>query len=376
MRPFWIVLTTLLLYTGVQAQTLLPDVPALVLWGMTLALFGLMVGWLFIYRSHAAALEARWFFWLAWCGAGAFGLWATFVMLSLPVNIVGLVVRLIEGNWPQAIRPWLIGALGLAVFIALLGLRQALLGPVLKTVDVSCAGLTADLYGLTIAQISDLHVGPTIRRGYVEKVVRQVMDIAPDLIAITGDLADGHADRLEYDIAPLARLRAPLGVYFITGNHEYYWDARQWIEKAAALGFKPLINSNIVVPRGACKLLIGGITDPSGSHFIPEHRSDPAQAAISGESVDFKLLLAHRPDACDAAAAAGFDLQLSGHTHGGQFFPFNLLVRMRYRYHSGLFRHGSMWLYVSPGTGYWGPPHRFGIPPEITLLRLVKANKV
>jgi predicted MPP superfamily phosphohydrolase len=374
MRLFWIVLAGLLLYTGMLLHLILPAAPAPAIWGGTVALFWIMLSWQFLYRTHASAIESPWFSWLAWCGAILFGIWATFILLSLPVNIVGLVAGLTAGATPDWLRPGLLTSLGVSCVLAAIGFAQTVRGPVVRHVAVPIRDLHTDLIGLTIAQISDLHIGPTIRRRYVECVVRDVLALKPDLIAITGDLADGHATRLAHHVAPLQDLCAPLGTYFVTGNHEYYWGAEQWLDKIIELGGVPLIDRNVTLAHGAATLLIGGVADSSAHHFVAAHRGDPALAAMSNESPDFRLLLAHRPDACDAAAAARFDLQLSGHTHGGQFFPFNIVVRLAHRYHRGLVRHKGMWLYVNSGTGYWGPPHRFLVPAEITLLRLVKAD--
>ncbi len=172
----------------------------------------------------------------------------------------------------------------------------------------------------------------------------------------------------------LAKLTAPLGVYYVTGNHEYYWGAQRWIDRTKDFGFIPLVNENRLVDFHGGKVLVGGVTDTSGGHFVPSHRSDPKRAALSAEKRDLSVLLAHRPESCFEAEAAGFDLQLSGHTHGGQFFPWSLLIPLFHRYHRGLNRHGRLWVYVNSGTGYWGPPHRFAVPAEITLITLARQN--
>ncbi|MGE5467760.1 MAG: metallophosphoesterase [Ignavibacteria bacterium] len=367
---FRVVLIALMLYTGLQAQVLLPGAPGLA-WGATAVVFGLMVGWQMLYRAHAAAVERPWFHWFAWAGSGAFGIWATFVLFSLPVDVAAAVARLLNGP-PDFLREGLRGALAAALAVTAAGLWQTLRGPAPKIVEVPVPGLHGDLEGLTIVQISDLHVGPTIRRRYAERVVRRALAAAPDLIAVTGDLADGHPERLRGDTAPLARLAAPLGTYFVTGNHEYYWGGERWIAEAAAFGWTPLIDRNVAVRRGDATLLVAGVADPAARSFGSPQAGSVATAARSEAAAHFRLQLAHRPGVCPAAAAAGFDLQLSGHTHGGQFFPFSLLVRLTHRYHRGLVRLGRMWLYVSAGTGYWGPPHRFWIPAEIAVLRLTK----
>ncbi|HEX8986611.1 MAG TPA: metallophosphoesterase [Rhodocyclaceae bacterium] len=368
---FRILLIALLLYTGVQAQLLFPGAPSSA-WAATLLVFWLMLAWQILYRRHADVVDARWFRGLAWAGSTCFGVWATFVLFSLPIDAVALAVdaaRPSPGLLPDALR----GGLAAAVLVTAIGVAQTLRGPVLRTVNVPVEDLHEDLEGFTIVQLSDLHVGPTIRRRYVARVVRRAMSVEADMVAITGDLIDGHPERLSAEIAPLAGLSAPLGVYYVTGNHEYYWGGERWIAAVAGLGCIPLIGRHVVVRRGHAAVLVAGVADPAARDFGLPRGTLVENAARGAPDADLRLLLAHRPGAAGAAAAAGFDLQLSGHTHGGQFFPFSLLVRLTHRYHRGLARLGRMWLYVSAGTGYWGTPHRFWVPAEIAVLKLTRA---
>ena len=219
-------------------------------------------------------------------------------------------------------------------------------------------------------QVSDLHVGPTIGAEFARGVVQTVNDLAPDLIALTGDFVDGTVEHLSEGIAPLADLQAPEGVYFVTGNHEYYSGPVAWCRKMKELGFEVLLNSHEVVLRGAAKLLVAGVTDYRAARMLPSHRSDPAAAVAGAPDCDAKILLAHQPKSCTAAEPHGFDLQLSGHTHGGQIFPWNFLVWISQPFTNGLYPFGRGWIYVNPGTGYWGPPMRVGVPSEVTLLTL------
>jgi predicted MPP superfamily phosphohydrolase len=241
-------------------------------------------------------------------------------------------------------------------------------------VDVPIAGLPEELDGYAIAQISDIHVGPTIKRAYLNAIVNKVNSLKPDAIAVTGDLVDGSVQRLALHTQPLARLAAPDGVFFVTGNHEYYSGAEQWIAEVRRLGLRVLLNEHVIRRRGQATLMIAGVTDYAAQHFNPAHKSDPQLAAAGApDDVAVKVLLAHQPRSAPAAADAGFDLQLSGHTHGGQFFPWNLFVPLQQPFVAGLNRVRSLWVYTSRGTGYWGPPKRFGAPSEITLVRLVPA---
>ena len=173
-------------------------------------------------------------------------------------------------------------------------------------------------------------------------------------------------------VAPLADLRSRDGSFFVTGNHEYYSGAAAWVEELRRLGLTVLMNEHVVLHRGEASLVVAGVTDYNAGHFDRAQASDPkAAAAGSPPAAAFRVLLAHQPRSAEAAEAAGFDLQLSGHTHGGQFLPWNFLVRLQQPFTAGLKRWRRMWVYTSRGTGYWGPPKRFGAPSEITLLRLV-----
>ncbi len=190
-------------------------------------------------------------------------------------------------------------------------------------------------------------------------------------MAITGDLVDGSVGQLADDVAPLAGLRSKEGAFFVTGNHEYYSGADAWVRELRRLGLRVLINEHVVVRRGDAQLVVAGVTDFGAVHFDRARASDPAAALAGSPAGAMRLLLAHQPRSAAAAEAAGFDLQLSGHTHGGQFLPWNFFVRLQQPFTAGLHRWRRMWVYTSRGTGYWGPPKRFGAPSEITLLRLV-----
>jgi hypothetical protein len=356
------------LYVGMTVAGLVPSHPVAAV-AVSLGLVAFFVGWQLAYRRGSLPDEAGWTRALAWTASVGMGLWATFLLLSLGANFADLLLSM-AGRGGGIARALLPAAAGASLLIAGFGFRQAVAGPRVEEATVHVRGLVPGLRGLRIAQISDLHVGPTIRLRDVERVVDRVLALEPDLIAVTGDLADGTPERLERHVAPLARLRAPLGVYYVTGNHEYYWGAGKWIAKAKELGFVPLINENRVVSRGGAQLLVGGVPDESGGSFVPGHRPDAERAAATHGGADFRLILAHRPDGVPAAARAGFDLQLSGHTHGGQFFPVSLFIGLFHRHVRGLSRHGRMWVYVNRGTGYWGPAHRFAVPAEITSLTL------
>jgi predicted MPP superfamily phosphohydrolase len=262
----------------------------------------------------------------------------------------------------------------LAAFFTLVGFVNARRRARVRRVDVPIAGLPAPLHGFSIAQISDVHVGATIKRDYLDGIVDAVNELRADMIAVTGDLVDGSVAQLAPHTEPLSRLSARHGAFFVTGNHEYYSGAHAWVDEVRRLGLSVLMNEHVVLRHEGAAVVVAGVTDYSAGHFDPAHRSDPA-AAIAGAPSDagVRLLLAHQPRSAFAAAPAGFDLQLSGHTHGGQIFPWTYLVRLQQPFTAGLHRLGKLWVYISRGTGYWGPPKRLGAPSEITYLRLVPA---
>ena len=316
----------------------------------------------------------RWSEQLAWTGLLAMGLFSSLIVITFLRDILLLVLLPFGGAGPDAVHWSALGVPLLALAVTVIGFVNARRLARVKRVDVPIANLPRELHGYSIAQISDIHVGPTIRRPYLNAIVNRVNALKADAIAVTGDLVDGSVQRLALHTQPLARLSAPDGAFFVTGNHEYYSGAEEWIAEVRRLGLTVLLNQHVVRERGAAKVLIAGVPDFAAHHFVPSHRSNP-QAAAAGapEEVDVKILLAHQPRTAPAAAEARFDLQLSGHTHGGQFFPWNLFVPLQQPFVAGLHRVRDLWVYTSRGTGYWGPPKRFGAPSEITLVRLVPA---
>src|SRR6266545_6456546 len=255
------------------------------------------------------------------------------------------------------------GVAGVAGLLGLGGLVNVARGFTVKRVRVALRKLPAGASGYTIVQLSDVHVGPTIGRGFIEQAVKQTNALAPDLIVITGDLVDGTVEQLREHVAPLADLRAKDGVYFVTGNHEYYSGADDWLAHLTTLGIRVLRNERVDV-RGLFDL--AGVDDASARRILPHHGQDVAKAVAGRDPSRMLVLLAHQPKAFKHAVAAGVDLQLSGHVHGGQLVPFNWLVKLDQPYVSGLHQVNDSWIYVSPGTGYWGPPMRVGTVSELT----------
>jgi predicted MPP superfamily phosphohydrolase len=249
---------------------------------------------------------------------------------------------------------------------------RSALGPVdVRRVRVRLARLPRAQHGLTIAQITDLHVGPTIGREIVEDVVSRTNALAADVIAITGDLVDGSVSDLREAVAPLANLRARHGVYFVTGNHEYFSGAEAWLKELSRLGIRVLGNERVSIGEGEAAFDLAGIEDRTAQRYGGLPPEAALARALDGRDTKRELvLLAHQPRSMIEAAPYGVGLQISGHTHGGQIWPFGYLVRLQQGFWPGLHRHGEAQIYVSRGTGYWGPPMRLAEPAEISHLTL------
>jgi len=365
LSPLWLILS-LPLYMGWRLLPALATGPIGVCAGIAL-----LIAACFLIRISIRASGA-----LAWIGLIALGFFATLFVITVLRDVFLLSARLLvgEAQYARLLTPSAIDAVALTVLASVIGLIVAR-HPRLVDVNVPVAHLPASLHGFSIAQISDVHVGPTIRRGYVERLVARVNGLGADLIAVTGDLVDGSVQELSAHTAPLSQLRARHGVYFVTGNHEYYSGERAWTREIRRLGLTVLKNEHVVLAHDGALLVLAGVDDIGAHHFDPAQASDPA-AALRGAPAQAgaRILLAHQPSSADAAATAGFDVQISGHTHGGQFWPWNLFVRYFQPFTAGLYRLRNLSVYVSRGTGYWGPPNRLGVPPEITRIRLVTAS--
>lgn len=250
-----------------------------------------------------------------------------------------------------------------------LGVRNS--GEILRPqVEVQLPRLPKELSGFRIVQISDLHIGPILDDHFLRTIVDEVNALQPDLVAITGDLVDASVDLIGPLFQPLAKLNPRFGTYFVTGNHEYYSEPLGWPPYLEQLGIRVLMNERARIGDQVSFDLVG-IPDSRGYLFVPEHRSDIAHAVKGRDPERELVLLAHRPNDVVEAAEVGVGLQLSGHTHGGQFWPVVPLVGLLHLYTAGLHRHtDTTQIYVSRGTGYWGPPIRLGAPAEITTIIL------
>ena len=300
------------------------------------------------------------------------GIFTSLFIYVLVADIIVIFWSLLIGWVNYKLVFWIVTSI--VISSAIIGILQTIFGPKIYKIDIKIAGLPKSFDGFTIAQISDLHVGPVIGKKYAQKIVDVTNKLNPDIIALTGDMIDGTTYQLRTKIAPIANLKAKNGIYFVPGNHEYYWDAISWIKEFSKLGAQCLINQNYLISKNNEQILIAGITDYDAGWMIEGHAPNAKKAAENKLGPFIKILLSHQPKSYKEAEEAGFNLQLSGHTHGGQFFPWSLIVSLAQPYYKGLGRYKNMWIYTNRGTGFWGPPFRFGVPSEITLIKLKKST--
>ncbi|MHB1048680.1 MAG: metallophosphoesterase [Bacteroidota bacterium] len=324
--------------------------------------------------------------WVGYIGLGLISFTFTLLVIRDAALLIGLSADKIFAFFAQKnpavdagkreflVQTTNLGVIGVASVLTAYGVYEARKKPSIVNVDIPIANLPEAFNGFKIAQISDIHAGLTIKRDWIETVTGEVMNIAPDLIAFTGDMVDGSVDHLRNDVAPLGDLTAPHGKYFVTGNHEYYSGAGPWVDHARILGFDVLMNEHRILSKDGSSIVLAGVTDYSGGQFQKDHASDPVKALHGAPSGTTRILMAHQPRSLYQTEGLDLDLVLMGHTHGGQFFPWNLVATIGQPFIKGLNKFGEKtWAYVSKGTGYWGPPVRVGARSEITVVTLRKA---
>ncbi|WP_141203438.1 metallophosphoesterase [Streptomyces griseorubiginosus] len=360
----WVVPCWVLLYTGQHWP-----VPVTVA-GTALFVLGLAAMPLAMMRGHGRRQQDR----AAIIGdtllGGSWVLFTWSVLLGVLLRLALTVAGVGESEDRARIVTWAV--LGVSAALLVWGYVEARRVPRVRRLDVPLARLGAGLDGLRVVLITDTHYGPLDRARWSARVCETVNTLEADLVCHTGDIADGTAERRRAQATPLATVRATEARVYVTGNHEYYSEAQGWVDLMDELGWEPLRNRHLLLERGGDTLVVAGVDDVTAeSSGLVGHRAHLAGALDGADPGLPVLLLAHQPKFVDRAAAAGIDLQLSGHTHGGQIWPFHHLVRLDQPALAGLSRHGvRTLLYTSRGTGFWGPPFRVFAPSEITLLVL------
>lgn len=288
---------------------------------------------------------------------------------SLLTDGLGLLMGAVtpDGSGPGvgAARLQAVLIVGLAAGAVWRGLGELRRGPHVTHLTVRIARWPAALDGFRIVQISDIHIGPILDRRFAAELTAQVNALEPDLIAVTGDLVDGDVRHVGDEVEPFGGLRAKQGVYFVTGNHDHYSGADPWVARVSALGMRPLRNQRVTIGDGDAAFDLAGVEDHHAHLVSPAYRSDLTAALAGRDPRRPVVLLAHDPLTFKEAARRSVDLQLSGHTHGGQIWPFRYVVRLSTPFVAGHYRRGDAQLYVSRGTGFWGPALRLFAPAEI-----------
>ena len=314
--------------------------------------------------------------WAAIAGDTTLGaVWVVFVWALLG-NVLRLALAIAGVADPARSRIVAVAVVAVSLVLLGWGYTEAMRVPRVRRVDVALPRLGAGLDGVRVAVLTDTHYGPIDRARWSAEVVAVVNALDADVVCHTGDIADGAVSQRRQQAAPLGEVRARLARAYVTGNHEYFGEAQSWLDHMRELGWEPLHNRHIVVERDGARLVVAGVDDATAASSGQNgHHADHA-AALAGVDADLPvLLLAHQPKQVHAAVAHGVDLQISGHTHGGQIWPFHYLVRTDQPAVSGLSRHGDRTqLYTSGGTGFWGPPFRVFAPSEITVLTLRAAT--
>jgi len=290
--------------------------------------------------------------------------------LAVYLLLAAAITNLVVAVTPVGPRAAAVAGIAAAVAVVAYGLVRVRRGPHVKRVRVPLVDLPVAAAGFTIVQLTDVHIGPSLRRAFAAKVVDRVNALEPDLIVLTGDLVDGRVRDLAGDVEPFGGLRAKHGVFAVTGNHEYYWNADAWIAHFTSLGMRYLRNAHVAMPG----FTLAGVDDSTSRAMAAGHGEDVAKAVADRDPALPVVLLAHHPSTVARAQLAGVDVQLSGHTHGGQLLPLGWLSRLFEPRVAGLAKFGATWLYVSEGTGFWGPPLRVGTSCEITHITLAVAS--
>ncbi len=316
-----------------------------------------------------AIIGPLWTVTFVWAGF-VFLLFFLFVGADLLTSVASLFATNADPAWA---REKALVVLTLALLLAGRAWLSAHGDAGIRRIEVTLDRLPRTTSGFSIVQVTDLHVSPDTSVARVTRLVDRINALQPDLIALTGDLVDGSPEMLRHRLAPLAGLRARHGAFFVTGNHEYFSGADRWIEFFRGLGFRVLHNERVSIGEGEAAFDLAGVPDWRGAAYGPTHRPRLADVLRGRAPEREVVLLAHQPRQFPEAASLDVGLQISGHTHGGQIWPFTWFIHLAEKWVSGLHQVGRSQLYVSRGTGFWGPPMRLSAPSEITQITLKSA---
>ncbi len=301
----------------------------------------------------------------------ALGLFSCFVIYILIIDTIRLLsqiflrIKICHGLVQSLILIALLGTIGTGILGFNLSHSVAV-----RTVDIPLKNLPSAFDNFKVVQLSDLHLGPFLDEPLTKNLVELIAPLNPDILILTGDIADSYPIEHVKALKNLGQLFGIHGLYYVTGNHEYYWDAPGWIQAVKEAGFEPLINEHRIIIKDGAQMAIAGVTDPTSNRIPSTEPTNLLKASANIPNGIPKLLLSHQPKLAEEASALGYDLQLSGHTHGGQYFPFTAIIKAFVPYITGLQQIGVTKLYVNRGTGFWGPPLRTNGPGEITLITL------
>ena len=332
-------------------------------WSLHLLLFLLLISAPFVSRLRKNIDKTKMSSMIQWMAYNLMGFY--FVLMSF------LLVKAIIGTFTD---DWYLSGVALVLTMIHMsyGYYLAKKLPEIKSTVIKLNQLNDQLDNFKIVQLSDVHIDQTSDLNYADLLVEKANSLNPDIIVLTGDIVDGFVKDLGAKVSPLKNLKAKYGVYYIPGNHEYYWNFNEWMHFFQTLNFEMLINENRIITVGTSKLLIAGTHDLAAHRMNRLQKCDPDKALNTNENVDYKVLLTHQPNAVKLIKNEKADLVLAGHTHAGQFFPANLLIYFFQKYVKGLYLIKDTYLYVNQGTGYWGPANRLGTIMEISEIILRK----
>ena len=336
--------------------------PRVFAWLIHLSLFSIVFLGPFISRSDFK-LNQKLHQFLQFCSYTLMGFYMIFLFFLICKSIVLIWVMNLEVELTLL-------SLIMSIVTTFLGFFVTLKKPSLINVGIKLPPQALDLNGLKMVQLSDVHVSGTIKKPFVEKIVAEANAQNPDLILLTGDFIDGLPEDLREDLSPFKNLKSKYGVFYCPGNHEYYWGFENWMQEFRNLNFEVLLNQAKIIQIGNNKIAVGGVHDLASHRINKNYQCNPDVAFENCNEVDYKILLAHQPKSVHLIKKAKVDLVLSGHTHAGQFFPGSLFIFLFQPYVKGLHLINGIQMYINQGTGYWGPPNRFGTKSEITILTL------